>query len=132
MRSAKEEIKILFSTVNSFKRQEHDGLMWLLQKTDPSVTVRLLIPTALASESTIKNEFDENPRIEIRCFLDSVPTILTSFTLDRKLCFVVELKDDTELATYSNNESFVWTHTSIFETLWIKSELYSTNRILKE
>ena len=38
----------------------------------------------------------------------------------------------TELATYSNNESFVWTHTSIFETLWIKSELYSTNRILKE
>jgi hypothetical protein len=68
VKSAKEEITILFSTVNAFKRQEHAGLMWLLQETDPSVKVKILIPSAHVSESTIKNEFDENPRIEIRYF----------------------------------------------------------------
>ena len=68
MKSAKEEITILFYTVNAFKRQEHAGLMWLLQETDPSVKVKILIPTAHVSKSTIKNEFDENPRIEIRYF----------------------------------------------------------------
>jgi hypothetical protein len=79
VKSAKEEITILFSTVNAFKRQEHAGLMWLLQETDPSVKVKILIPSAFALESTIKNEFDENPRIGIRYFLDSsVQTILTS------------------------------------------------------
>ncbi|MGB6593148.1 MAG: hypothetical protein WBE68_16745, partial [Candidatus Nitrosopolaris sp.] len=49
---------------------------------------------------------------------------------------VLELKDDTKdnspepirLATYSNNKSTVWTHTSIFETLWIQSESYQINR----
>jgi hypothetical protein len=65
---------------------------------------------------------------------------LPSLTVDRKLCLVVELKDDTKdnsykevgLATYSNTESLVWTHASIFETLWIKSELYKINSIHKE
>jgi hypothetical protein len=117
------------------------GLMCLLQETDPYVKVKILIPTALTLESTLKNEFDENRRIEIRYFVDSsLHTILTSLTVDRKLCLVVELKNDTKdnsykevgLATYSNSESFVWTHASIFETLWIKSELYLTNGIYKE
>lgn len=145
VKSAKEEITILFSTVNAFKRQEHVGLMWLLQETDPTVKVKILIPTAFTLENTLKNEFDENRRIEIRDFsrnsrLDSsLQTILTSLTADRKLRFVVELRDDTKansykevgLATYSNSESFVWTHASIFETLWIKSELYSTMVFIK-
>ena len=140
MKSAKEEITILFSTVNAFKRQEHAGLMWLLQETDPSVKVKILLSSALALESTIKNEFDESPRIEIQYFLDLCATILTSLIVDRKLCYVVELKDDTKdnsykgvgFATYSNSESIVWIHASIFETLWIQSELYSTNRIRKK
>jgi len=33
------------------------------------------------------------------------------------------------LATYSNSESTVWTPASIFETLWIKSELENEERI---
>ena len=38
-----------------------------------------------------------------------------------------EVKDDLHvavgLATYSNSESIVWTHTSFFENLWIQAEL---------
>jgi two-component system, OmpR family, sensor histidine kinase VicK len=116
VKSAKEEIAILFSTANAFKRQERVGLMRLLHETDPTVKVRILIPTSFALEDIIKGKFDENRGIEIRYFLNSsVQTILTSLTVDRKLCLVVELKDDTkdnshtavELATYSNSDSIV-------------------------
>jgi hypothetical protein len=55
----------------------------------------------------------------------------------RKFSLEVEVKDDTKdnsseavgLAKYSNSESTVWTHTSIFETLWIQAELEGKRRI---
>lgn len=131
LKSAKEEITILFSTIDAIKRQKHAGLLLLLQQLDPSIKVKILIPTSLSSENTIKNEFDNNERIEIRYILSSsLQTILTSLTVDRKFCLIVELKDDTKdnsyeavrTATYSNSESIVWTHASIFETLWMQSE----------
>ena len=56
---------------------------------------------------------------------------------DKDLCSIVEVDDDDDddddygssvevlgLATYSNGESTVWTHASIFETLWMQAELY--------
>jgi two-component system, OmpR family, sensor histidine kinase VicK len=110
--------------------------MWSIQQTDPTVKVRILVPSASELGDTIINKSDKNNRIEIRCFLNSsLQTILTSLTMDKKLCLVVELKDDTKdnsydavgFATYSNSESIVWTYASIFETLWIQSELYSTD-----
>jgi hypothetical protein len=55
VRSTKEEIKIIFSTVNAFKSQVHSGL---LQKTDPSVTVRILIPTAFELDEKMKRNFE--------------------------------------------------------------------------
>lgn len=138
LKSAKDEVSILFSTANGFKRQERAGLMQLLQETDPTVKVRILIPATFAHENAIKDKFDKNRIIEIRYFLNtSLQTILTSLTVDKKLCLVVELKDDTKddsykairSATYSNNESIVWTHTSIFETLWMQAELQDRRRI---
>lgn len=139
MKSAKQEITILFSTSNGFKRQERAGLIRLLQETDPSVKVRILIPAT--PENTIKDKCDENRRIEIKYFLKSSPqTILSSLTTDKKLCLIVEMKDDTKdnsyeavrSATYSNSESVAWTHASIFETLWLQSELCPPNVISGE
>jgi hypothetical protein len=132
VKSAKEEITILFSTANGFKRQERAGLIRLLQETDPTVKVRILLPVDSAMENTTKDKFYEDRRIEIRYFLKSTPqTLLTTLTTDKKLCLVIELKDDTKdnsfeavrSATYSNSESIVWTHASIFETLWMQAEL---------
>ncbi len=122
MKSAKDEITILFSTANGFRRQERAGLGQLLQETDPAVKVRILIPAAFAHEAAIRNKFVENRILEIRYFLNaSVQTILTSLAADKKLCLVVELKDDTKdnsyeairSATYSNSESIVWTHAPV-------------------
>ena len=128
VRSAKEEIKIIFSTANAFKRQEHSGLMWLLQKTDPSVTVRILIPTAFELDEKMKRNF-VNRKIEIRNFVNSsLKAIFTTLMVDAKLCFELENKDEKDnsydqvgIATYSNSNSALWTHTSIFETLWMQS-----------
>jgi len=63
---------------------------------------------------------------------DSWPQI----NLIRKLSLEVEVKDDTKdnsyesvgLFTYSNSESTVWTHASIFETLWIRAEIEEKER----
>ena len=116
VKSAKEEITILFSTADAFKRQERVGLMRLLQETDPSVKVRILIPTSFALRDIIKDRLDEDQRIEIRYFLNSsLQTILTSLTVDRKLCLIAEMENNTkdnsrktvELATYSNSDSIV-------------------------
>jgi hypothetical protein len=52
--------------------------------------------------------------------------------VDKELCLTVEVKDNDEyystvevlgLATYSNSESTASSYASIFETLWIQSEL---------
>ena len=63
-------------------------------------------------------------------------TSLTTLVIDRKLSLEVEVKDDTKdnsyesvgLFTYSNSESTVWTHASIFETLWIRAEIEEKER----
>ena len=139
IKCAKEEIMIIFSTANAFKRQERAGMMRLLLETNSPVKVRILIPAALKLEKGIKDKFDENQGIKVLYFLDSsLKTRLSTLVVDRKFSLEVELKDDTKdnpyeavgLATYSNSESIAWTHASIFENLWIQSELYQTNRTI--
>jgi two-component system, OmpR family, sensor histidine kinase VicK len=53
--------------------------------------------------------------------------------MDNEISLIIELKDDTKdnsieaagLATYSNSEATVLSYVSIFEILWIESEIYS-------
>src|SRR5207302_1750136 len=82
---------------------------------------------------------DEIQRIDFRTLKESLQTRLTTLIVDRKLSLEVEVKDDTKdnsseavgLATYSNSESTVWTHTSIFETLWMQAEIEDKRYIRK-
>ena len=70
--------------------------------------------------------------------LVTLPTINTlmrfeieGVSLQIEFSFVIELKDDNKennsdaigLATYSNSEATILSYASIFETLWIQSEL---------
>ncbi len=136
VKSAKEEVMVLFSTANGFKRQERAGLIRLLQETNSTVTVRILMP-ALELEKSVKDRFDENQRIKVQYFLDSsMQTNLSKLVVDKKFSLVVEIKDDTKddlyeaigKATYSNQESIILIHDTMFEMLWIQTELYQTNR----
>lgn len=136
VKSAKDEVMVLFSTVNAFKRQERAGLIRLLQETNSTVTVRILMPTALQLEKIIKDKFDDQ-RIKVQYFLDSsLQANLSKLVVDKKFSLVVEIKDDTKdnpyetigMATYSNEESIVLIQDSMFEMLGIQTELYQTNR----
>jgi two-component system, OmpR family, sensor histidine kinase VicK len=135
VKSAKDEVIVLFSTANAFKRQERAGLIRLLQETNSTVTVRILMP-ALELEKSVKGRFDENQRIKVQYFDSSLQTNLSKLVVDKKFALVVEIKDDTKddpyeaigKATYSNQESIVLIHDSMFEVLWVQTELYQTNR----
>jgi hypothetical protein len=69
--------------------------------------------------------------IDIRTTENTFQNKLTTLVVDQSLCLTVELKDDTRessdeaigLATYSNSEATVFSYASIFENLWIQTQL---------
>ncbi|HET7148730.1 MAG TPA: hypothetical protein VFI73_09565 [Candidatus Nitrosopolaris sp.] len=132
VKSAKEEILILFSTANSFLRQERVGLIRILRDVAAQSDVKIRILTHTNSETSgFLDSLKSINGLDFRPLKESLQTRLTTLIVDRKLSLEVEVKDDTKdnsseavgLATYSNSESTVWTHTSIFETLWMQAEL---------
>jgi len=127
IRSAKEEILLLFSTPNSFLRQKRAGLMQLIGDVslEGKVRTRILTHITKEMEEIVDNLKDVN-NVDIRNLHHSLQTRLTTLVVDAKYSLEIELKDDTKdnsydaagSAIYSNSESTVWTHASIFETLW--------------
>ena len=67
-------------------------------------------------------------------------TKLTIIVVDNSYSLTIEMKDSTAttfdeaigLATYSNSESTVSSYLSIFETLWVQSELYGQKRRMEQ
>jgi two-component system sensor histidine kinase VicK len=129
--SALEEIDIVFSTPNSFKRYEKEGIIELLtKKMDEGIKVRILLNQNEDIRQSIERLVKMHPQIAIRELDKSIKTKLSTITTDRELSLVIELKDDLKqnsseaigLATYSNSESTVLSYASIFEALWIQSQ----------
>lgn len=143
-KSATNEIMILFSTSNAFRRQmEYAGAADLLRELaiKKGVKVRILTPIDETIEHTVQklrevqkgepapqNKID----IDIRYVESHQQTKVTILLIDKKFSLAVELKDDTKdnsydaigLATYSNSRSTVLSYVSIFESLWNQTELY--------
>ena len=136
IKKAEEEILLLFSTSNAFRRQEKAGAIELLKEaaTMHGVKVRVLVPIDTNNDGlneTIQQL--ENLGIDIRTVKNIFQNKLTVLLVDQSLCLTVELKDDTResseeaigLATYSNSEATVFSYVSIFENLWIQTELHN-------
>lgn len=129
--SATEEIVILFSTPNSFKRYEKEGIidMLMTRADDGSLKVRILVNRNKEIQETLERLMKKHPQIIIRNLDKSVQTKVNTIVADNELSLVIELKDDLQqnsdeaigFATYSNSESTVLSYASIFETLWIQS-----------
>ena len=75
------------------------------------------------------NEIDDKLAIQ---FLDpGLQTTFSTLIVDRKHLLVIEYKDGGSneacksigVATYSNSEATIMSYTSIFDTLWIRTEL---------
>jgi signal transduction histidine kinase len=135
IKSAKEEILIMFSSAKAVRRQIEMGGLQLLKEAseEHNAKVRVLIPADEdIMSTTIKQVKATYPQIDIRTIDKSLQTRITIVLVDKKECVIVELKDDTEdnsykaagLTTYSDSKSIVSSYISIFESFWQQSELY--------
>ena len=117
-----EEIDIIFSTPNSFKRYEKEGIIELLARKadDDDVKVRILLDQNDDIQQSIGRLSKKHPQITIRVLNESIKTKLTTIMADKELSLVIELKDDTQyddkeaigLATHSLNSILLVTYSS--------------------
>jgi signal transduction histidine kinase len=135
IKSAKEEVLIMFSSANAVRRQiEMNGLQLLKEVLEEhSAKVRVLIPADDdITATTIKEVKSTYPQIDIRSIDKSLQTRLTIVLVDKNECAIIELKEDVGdnsynaagLTTYSDSKSIVSSYISIFESFWKQTELY--------
>lgn len=150
VKSAKEEIQVMFSTANTFLSGVASSIriLELLAskiRTEDSLKVRILIPVyndsndpTIRVENYLKEEQDNRIKIQ---YLDLDLDLQSTFSIlmiDTRYLLVVEYNTSNDtisdsyksvaIATYSNSEATVLSYASIFETLWVKSELAKQSR----
>jgi nitrogen-specific signal transduction histidine kinase len=138
IKSATDEILIIFPSANAFHHQEHVGTIQLLEEmTGRGIKVRILTPTDKLIEDALQNLRKRQQEINIRYVEPHLQTKVTLLVVDRKFSLIIELKEDTNhniyqtigLATYSNSKSTVLSYVSIFEGVWKQTELYERLKI---
>jgi len=144
IKKAEEEILILFSTANAFRHQQKTGTLEQLTEaaSQRGVKIRILVPVDDDNNNKTVIIADEKIHqlkelgIDVRQIkkeeqLYPLQNKLTMLIVDQSVCLIVELEEDTKetsekaigLATYSNSESTVFAYTSIFENLWMHTEM---------
>jgi two-component system sensor histidine kinase VicK len=144
VKKAEEEILILFSTANAFRREAKAGVLELLKEAvlQHGVKVRILVSITNNdnnddnnNSNTVSEREIEQIKIagiDIRIIKQTFKNKLSMLIIDQSLSLTVELRDDARetsddaigLATYSNSEATVFSYVSIFENLWIQTELH--------
>lgn len=133
LKSATEEILILFSTANAFRgHSEYSRLIQLLKKASSrNVRIRILVDVDDPINKMVRNLEETKEQISIQNHIKSRQTKVTILVVDKTYSLTIEMKDSSArtfdeaigLATYSNSESTVSSYISIFESIWIQSEL---------
>jgi hypothetical protein len=143
LQSATYEILLLFSSTNSFYRSEREGVLEVLREAvERGVNVRLLAPTE--DDDAIKDMAQRKlkqrqKQIHIQYIRKPLQNKIMTVIIDQMLSLSIEINDDSQesfekatgVATYSNTESNVSSNASIFESIWIQSELDKQNKIKK-
>jgi two-component system, OmpR family, sensor histidine kinase VicK len=139
IKSAQEEVSIIFSSVNALRRQIQMGGAQLLKEVSENcgAKIRLLVPSDIENDDNrIITKLVDGlrlvcPKVDIRIIDKGFRTRITIVAVDERECIIIELKDDTKdvshaaagLSTYSNSKSIVSSYTSIFKNLWKQTEL---------
>lgn len=131
--SARDEILLLFSTTNSFYRAKHSGILNILRGVPNDVTVKVLIQVVnRLQQDTIQEELKEcRGKIQVQYIAKPLQKKIVTIVVDQTTSVAIEIKDDAKktfeeasgTAIYSNSEMTVSSCKSIFETLWIQSDL---------
>ncbi|HXP49860.1 MAG TPA: histidine kinase dimerization/phospho-acceptor domain-containing protein, partial [Bacteroidia bacterium] len=131
--SAAKEILLVFPTTNGLVRQQKIGVAQLCQAAkERNVSIRILTPVNESTAQIVQDLENYSRRIDIRYIEQTSATKAKILVVDRKVSLVMELKDDSKgtfeeaigLSTYSNSRPGVLSYVSIFEDLWMQTELY--------
>ena len=139
IKSAKDEVLTIYPSINAFRRQMRIGAMHLFREVlRHGIRVRILIPADEQEITQIVNEVTlALPQLNIRSIHKSLPTHMGIVVIDRKESLTIESRDDTKdnyydaagLAAYSNSRPIALSYSSIFENLWIQTELYEQLKV---
>jgi two-component system sensor histidine kinase VicK len=146
IRSAKQEVLRIFSSVNAFRRQVRVGIMQQFKEMAEKhgIKVRILLPatdqqqiTQIVNEETATSGLHLPYQIGIRSIDKSTQTSIGILVVDRSESLIIETKDDIKdnvydaagLAVYSDSKPIALSYASIFESLWKQSELYEQLKI---
>lgn len=148
VKSAEKEILLILPTANAVIRQERMGIIKYLAEATKSrnIQVRILMPKVNLShhhhaieESKPLQQQQDNPSdsLNVRYLQQLSDTKATILIADRKVSLVIEVRDDSKstfyeaigLSTYSNSKPGVLSYVSIFENLWIQTELYEQLKV---
>lgn len=137
--SAKDEILLLFPTTNTFYRAQSSGLLNSLQQLPGDVSVRMLVQVGHKNhEVTTRNDLKQSHgQIQVQYLTKPLTSRIVTVVVDQIASLAIEIDDDTMetfeeasgTAIYSNSELIVSSCISIFETLWIQSEVDKQNKI---
>ncbi len=145
-----EEILLIFPSSNAIQRQHHLGIFQVLkEKVNQynNLKIRIIFPSTSQLPSSLSNEsLNEKINLEFGLFNSNkyknnifvrymdiyLSTKSTILVIDRKESLVMEVKNDLKdkfsesvgFGTYSNSSATVTSYVSIFESLWIQTELY--------
>jgi len=136
VKSASEEILLIFPTTSAFIRQEKIGVIQLVKQAakERNIKVRLLVPINSLIEQITTQLIQHYPNhIDVRYVEQMIQAKATILVVDRKESLVMELRDDSKttfiesigLSTYSNSKAGVLSYVAIFENLWRQVELYA-------
>ena len=139
LKKAQKDIRIVFPTTNAFLRQHKIGIIQLAKEAaeQRNVRIRILMPRheltkQLACSLTERTNSNYN-NIDLRYIKQTrLNTQVTILIVDEKVSLVMEIKDDLKgtfdeaigLSIYSNSRAGVLSYISIFENLWLQTELY--------
>ena len=153
LKSANEEVLLIFPTTNAFIRQHKIGAIQIAKEAaqQRNVKIRMLMPKHESTEPLVRSLREEDPHhyrkydIDVRYYIEQTSgTKATILVVDRKHSLVMELRDDSKttfdeaigFSTYSDSRPSVLSYVSIFENIWLQTEMYKkvkdTERMQKE
>jgi len=143
VKSAEEEILLIFPTINSFFREERSGIVQLLKEVTIRGGINIKIKTPLndAIRKILQDIAHETGEIGMKNFQvrgvdvmseETSVTTATIIVVDKKSSLVIEQVDDLNenfvdaigSASYSNSKPTVSSYVSIFWSLWNQAKLY--------
>lgn len=148
VRNSREEILILFPSLNAVKREVIMGVIDLLKKKSiENVKIKILSPVnenvkEILLLDNVTHEYKTKvwKNIISREIRKQAYLISTIVIVDRKYVLATELKDDSKLlfeeaigvSTYSTSKPTVLSYISIFESLWDQTEMSNSLKIANE